>query len=230
MYMNDQPELTTHDRSIVVDWLIEIHMDIPGLVPESLYLCINIIDRFLSRQCVPRKRMQLLGVTSLLIACKYEETQHISISDFTYFIDILYTRQDVLTMELLIVKVLDYRLTIPTGYAFLQRFLYITEASSIASNLATFYMERMLLDYEALELRPSHVAAAAVTLALNNPDLPENELQYYAVYTVVPAPGVVRCNKAPECPVFYISMLTYPISFPSPRFYVIIQGFHSSKS
>jgi hypothetical protein len=224
--MNDQPELSTHDRSIVVDWIIEVHMHIPGLVPESLYLGISIIDRFLSRQCVPRKRLQLLGITSLLIACKYEETGEINVADFTYFIDFTYTRQDVLTMELLIVKVLDYRLTVPTGYAFLQRFLYITEASNMARNLATFYMERMLLDYKVLELRPSHVAAAAVTMALNNPDLPENKLEYHRAYTVVPAPGVVRSMNAPKSPVVCTYIFTYLIWLSSPKFCVIIQGFH----
>jgi hypothetical protein len=183
-------------------------MHIPELVPESLYLSINIIDRFLSRKCVPRNRLQLLGVTSLIIACKYEETGQYNVSDFTSLIDFKYTRQDVLTMELLIVKVLDYRLTVPTGYAFLRRFLYITGASSIVANLASYYMERMLLEYEVLEIRPSHVAASAVSLALNNPDLSENQRKYHRTYTKEPVPGVVRHKQALESKIINSNLFT----------------------
>ena len=103
-----------------MDWIIEVHMEMHGLVPESLYLCISIIDRFLYRKCVPRKCLQLLGITSLLIACKYEETRQIHTSDFTYWTNLMYTRPEVLTLELLIVKILHYILTVPTRYTFLQ--------------------------------------------------------------------------------------------------------------
>lgn len=179
-----------------MDWIIEVHMEMRGLVPESLYLCISIIDRFLYRKCVPRKRLQLLGMTSLLIACKYKETRRIDTSDFTYWTDLMYTRQEVLTMELLIVKILDYRLTVPTGYTFLQRFLHITKADGVTANLASFYMERILLEHSMLDLRPSHLAAAAVSLALNNPDLSKKRLKR-APYTLVPTvPGVVRTTIA----------------------------------
>jgi hypothetical protein len=208
-----------------------VHLDIPGLLPETLYLCISIIDRFLSRKCVPTKRLQLLGITSLLIACKYEETRQIYIRDFTYFIDLIYPRQDLLTMELLIVKILDYRLTVPTGYAFLQRFLHITNASGIAANLATFYMERMLLEYSALEHRPSHLAAAAVSLALNNPDMPQNKLRKELGYTGDPTiPGVVRTIKASISHVDYSSMFTFLFCLASPSRCWTIQGFHRRRS
>jgi hypothetical protein len=163
-----------------------------GLVPESLYLCISIIDRFLYHKCVPRKRLQLLGMTSLLIACKYKETRQINTSDFTYGTNLMYTQQEVLTMELLIVKILDYRLMVPKGYTFLQRFLHMTKADGVMANLASFYMEQILLEHSMLDLRPSHLAAAAVSLALNNPDLPEKRLKKGLGYTLVPTvPGVV---------------------------------------
>jgi hypothetical protein len=201
-----------------VDWIIEVHMEIQGLAPESLYLCISIIDRFLSNKCVPRKRLQLLAITSLLIACKYEETRKINVGDFAYFIDLLYPRQDVLTMELHIIKMLDYRLTVPTGYAFLQRFLHVAGATGVAANLASFYMERLLLEYSTLELRPSHVAAAAVALAMNNPDLPQNKLRKQLGYTGVPTiPGVVRTIPIYMSSNNYPSTLTFLFDLLSPN-------------
>ncbi|EEC47909.1 predicted protein, partial [Phaeodactylum tricornutum CCAP 1055/1] len=59
-------------RSILVDWLVEVHTKF-RLIPETLYLCVNIIDRYLSQVETVRKRLQLVGITAMLIASKYEE-------------------------------------------------------------------------------------------------------------------------------------------------------------
>lgn len=168
--MDAQPELNSMMRSILVDWIIEVHMKF-RLLPETLYLCINIIDRYLSHVEVPRKRLQLVGVTALLVACKYEEIYPPEVKDCVYITDRAYTRQDVLDMEANIVKTLKFRMTVPTGYPFLQRFLHVSKATRVMRNLANFYMERMLQEYSTLNYRPSLVAAAAVSLAMNNPDV-----------------------------------------------------------
>lgn len=169
--MDDQPELNSMMRAILVDWIVEVHMKF-RLLPETLYLCINIIDRYLSfSPGVPRKRLQLVGVTALLLACKYEEIYPPEVKDCVYITDRAYTRQDVLDMEAHIVKTLKFRMTVPTGYPFLQRFLHVSKATRMMRHLANFYMERMLQEYGMLNYRPSIVAASAVSLAMNNPDL-----------------------------------------------------------
>jgi cyclin B len=71
-YMGRQPEIDTNMRAILVDWLVEVAHKFE-LMPESFYLAIYIIDRFLSMQAVPRRELQLVGVAAMLIACKYEE-------------------------------------------------------------------------------------------------------------------------------------------------------------
>lgn len=70
--MDSQPEINSKMRAILVDWLIEVHRKFE-LMPESLYLTINIVDRFLSMKNVPRRELQLVGISSMLLACKYEE-------------------------------------------------------------------------------------------------------------------------------------------------------------
>jgi hypothetical protein len=167
--MDRQTELNSTMRSILVDWLIEVHMKF-RLLPETLYLCVNIIDRYLSQTTVLRNRLQLVGVTALLIACKYEEIYPPEVKDCVYITDRAYTRQDVLDMEALIVKTLKFSLTVPTGHPFVQRFLHVTNASSVVRNLANYYMERMLQEHSALKFKPSLLAAAAVCLANSNPD------------------------------------------------------------
>lgn len=71
-YMDSQPEVSARVRAVLVDWLIEVHKRFE-LRPESLYLTVNIIDRFLSEETVPRRELQLVCVSSMLIASKYEE-------------------------------------------------------------------------------------------------------------------------------------------------------------
>ena len=85
-------------RSILIDWLVEVHLKFK-LVPESLYLTINLIDRFLEREQVNRQKLQLVGVTAMLIACKYEEIYPPIIKDFVYITDNAYTKEEILEME-----------------------------------------------------------------------------------------------------------------------------------
>ena len=72
VYMDNQPYINERMRSILIDWLVEVHMKFK-LFPETLYLTINIIDRYLAKAEVKRAKLQLVGVTALLIASKYEE-------------------------------------------------------------------------------------------------------------------------------------------------------------
>ena len=59
-------------RAILVDWILEVHHKFE-LMPETLYLTMYIIDQYLSLQPVLRRELQLVGVSAMLIACKYEE-------------------------------------------------------------------------------------------------------------------------------------------------------------
>jgi hypothetical protein len=94
LYMERQPHINEKMRSILTDWLVEVHLKFK-LVPETLYLTINLIDRFLEKYEVPRPKLQLVGVTSLLIASKYEEIYPPEIRDLVYICDRAYTKQEV---------------------------------------------------------------------------------------------------------------------------------------
>ena len=155
-------------RAILIDWLVGVQMKF-RLQPETLYLCVNIIDRYLSRAHLRRRRLQLLGITALFVACKYEEIYPLEVKDCVYVTDRAYNRQEVLDMECDIVMVLGFKMTVPTAYPFLQRFLHVTNAPKMIRNLASFYTERMLQEYCMLNFRASLVASAAVCLAWNNP-------------------------------------------------------------
>lgn len=152
-------------RSILVDWLVEVHFKF-RLQPPTLWLCVNILDRYLNIKVLPRNRLQLLGVASLLISCKFEEIFPPEVQDCVYITDQAYTKLEVLAMEQLVLETLDYQLCVPTGYHFLTRYLNLIHASDIVKYLAFYYAERNLQEADSLAFKPSLLAAAALYAAL----------------------------------------------------------------
>ena len=65
---------------------------------ETLFLMVNIIDRYLACQTVTRKKLQLVGVTAMLLACKYEEISVPVVEDLIIISDRAYTREEILEM------------------------------------------------------------------------------------------------------------------------------------
>ncbi|KAF5727581.1 hypothetical protein HS088_TW22G01277 [Tripterygium wilfordii] len=165
-YMDSQPEINAKMRSILVDWLIEVHHKFE-LMPETLYLTINLVDRFLSLKAVSRRELQLVGISSMLIACKYEEIWAPEVNDFVCISDNAYVREQVLVMEKAILGKLEWYLTIPTPYVFLIRFIKASLPSDKEmENMVFFLAELGLMQYPTIiEYRPSIIAASAVYAA-----------------------------------------------------------------
>ncbi|CAN6881132.1 unnamed protein product [Brassica oleracea] len=163
-YMEQQFDITDKMRAILIDWLIEVH-DKFELMNETLYLTVNLIDRFLSKQAVVRKKLQLVGLVALLLACKYEEVSVPIVEDLVVISDKAYTRNDVLEMEKIMLNTLQFNMSLPTQYPFLKRFLKAAQADKKLEILASFLMELALVDYEMLRYPPSLLAASAVYTA-----------------------------------------------------------------
>ena len=87
--MSKQTDINAKMRAILIDWLVEVHLKFK-LVAETLYLTVSLIDRFLEREQIPRNKLQLVGVTAMFVACKYEEVFPPACSDFVFVSDKLY--------------------------------------------------------------------------------------------------------------------------------------------
>ena len=98
-YMIKQTDINEKMRMILIDWLIEVHLKFK-LLPETLFLTINFIDRYLQNNQTPRDKLQLIAVSSLLIACKYEEIYPPEISSVVYITDNAYKKEDILNYEI----------------------------------------------------------------------------------------------------------------------------------
>jgi Cyclin, N-terminal domain/Cyclin, C-terminal domain len=173
-YMHKQKELSAAMRAVLVDWLVEIHLKF-RCEPETLHLAVNVLDRYLTSVDVPRNMLQLVGVTAFLLAAKYEEIYPPEVCDIVRVTDRAYSRQDVLDMEADILSEISFNMSVSTGYPFVQRFLFITHATPTMSNAAKYYMDRMLQEHDSLDYRPSVLAAAAVCLAINHPEIRDSD-------------------------------------------------------
>jgi len=163
-YMESQPHINVKMRAILVDWLVEVHLKFK-LVPETIYLCINLIDRFLKDREVSRQKLQLVGVTCLLIASKYEEIYPPELRDLVYICDSAYTKDEILDMEETVLKGLEYKITIPSAHAFLVRYLKAAHADKKMVQISCYFLDGTLQSYNLLRYLPSELAAASVLLA-----------------------------------------------------------------
>ena len=82
-YMKRQKEVNEQMRSILIDWLIDVHLKF-SFTDETIYMTVLIIDRYLSLVEISRSKLQLLGITALMIACKHEEIDLPKVDDFIY--------------------------------------------------------------------------------------------------------------------------------------------------
>ncbi|CAI9622679.1 unnamed protein product [Staurois parvus] len=157
-------EINERMRAILVDWLIQVNSRFQ-LLQETLYMGIAIMDRFLQVQPVSRGKLQLVGVTSLFVASKYEEMYSPEVADFVYITDNAYTASQIREMEMFILRELNFDLGRPLPLHFLRRASKSCSADAEQHTLAKYLMELTLVDYEMVHFNPSEVAAAALCLA-----------------------------------------------------------------
>lgn len=163
-YMSLQIDINAKMRAILVDWLIEVHMKY-RLRPETLYLTVNVIDRYLSKMQVPRRRLQLLGVVAMFIAAKFEEIDPPRVNDFVYITDSTYTREDILNMECSVLTLLSFRIVVPTPAHFYDRLQNANRCDAVQNALTHYILELSLVEIFMIRHRPSLLVSAALMLS-----------------------------------------------------------------
>ena len=163
-YMDHQEHLDWNERDVLVDWLVEVHQSF-NLLPETLYLTINIIDRFLSAKVVQLDKVQLVGITAMFIASKYEEVMSPHVSNFSYIARNDYTDAQILGAERYILAALNYDLSYPNPMNFLRRISKADNYDIQTRTLGKYLLEIGSVEPQFLSYYPSHVAAAAMYMA-----------------------------------------------------------------
>ncbi|CAL1708915.1 unnamed protein product [Somion occarium] len=163
-YMEMQRDLAWKMRGILTDWLIQVHSRF-RLLPETLFLCVNIIDRFLSQRVVSLAKLQLVGITCMFIAAKVEEIVSPSAQNFLYCADSSYTEAEILQAERYVLKTLDWNMSYPNPIHFLRRISKADDYNVQSRTIAKYLLEIQCLEWRLIAAPPSLMAAAAIWLA-----------------------------------------------------------------
>jgi len=163
-YMDRQVHVNAKMRGILVDWLVDVHKKYK-LRAETLFLAVQLIDRYLEIKVVPRAQLQLVGATALLIAAKFEEIYPPAIKEFEYITDKAYSRDEILKMEVCILKALSFNVCCPTAMHFFEHYHSVNGCTNAHRHLAQYLLELSLVEYNMLKYGPSHMAAASILLS-----------------------------------------------------------------
>ncbi|KAL8672159.1 MAG: hypothetical protein Q9168_003358 [Polycauliona sp. 1 TL-2023] len=163
-YMDHQDHLEWHLRGVLVDWLIEVHARF-HLLPETIFLAINIIDRFLSTRVVELEKLQLVGITAMFIASKYEEVLSPHVQNFKHVADDGFSEEEILKAERFVLSALNYDLSYPNPMNFLRRISKADNYDIQTRTLGKYLLEISLLDHRFMKYPPSQIAAGSMYLA-----------------------------------------------------------------
>ena len=163
-YMDHQDHLEWHLRGVLVDWLVEVHTRF-HLLPETIFLAVNIIDRFLSTRKVELEKLQLVGITAMFIASKYEEVLSPHVQNFKHVADDGFSEEEILQAERYVLAALNYDLSYPNPMNFLRRISKADGYDIQTRTLGKYLLEISLLDHKFMGYHPSHIAAASMYLA-----------------------------------------------------------------
>ncbi|KAJ6507464.1 hypothetical protein DFH09DRAFT_1101271 [Mycena vulgaris] len=164
-YMDSQPKLTWEMRGMLNEWLVQVHTRF-RLIPETFFLCANLIDRFLSSRVISPSKLQLVGMACLFIAAKYEETVAPAVANFIHICEGTYTTADMLQAEQHILRAVEWNLSYPTPINYLRRISKVDNYDVQTRTVAKYLAEIACMDHRLIDSPPlarrrrRHVARA----------------------------------------------------------------------
>ena len=164
-YMKKQKEINDQMRSILVDWIIDVHHKF-GFTDETLFMTILIIDRYCSLEQMSRIKYQCLGITALMIACKHEEINVPKVDDFIYITDNAYTKEEVFKMENDVLSKLNFELLYPSPIKFYEYLSLHFGFPKKYHMLGKYLMETFLLDLKYIKYKPSIISCACTYIVM----------------------------------------------------------------
>ena len=159
-----QTTITPKIRNIVIDWIVDVLGKLE-FHTDTLYLTVNIIDRFLSKVDLDKCKFQMYACAAVLIAGKNLELIPPSLRDLVKLADRSFTTTQLSEAEAHIMNALDFKINPFMPSMFMKRYLRIMKPDFQLSMISHYILETTLLDPKFIGERPSKVAAATVCLA-----------------------------------------------------------------
>ncbi|GME88686.1 hypothetical protein B5S29_g1417 [[Candida] boidinii] len=164
-YMDYQNDISWENRTTLLGWMVQVHSRF-NLLPETLYLAVNVMDRFLSKRVISLSRFQLCGAVALFLASKYEEINFPTVTQISYMISDEYTTDDVIRAERFMVEVLKFEMGWPGPMSFLRRGSKADDYDNEVRTLAKYLLEITIMDPRFVGSPASWLAAGAQYLAI----------------------------------------------------------------
>ena len=180
-YQNSS-EINEKHRAVVIEWL-SYTVCYFSQSNETLFMSINIMDRYISKKRICLNNFQLVAISAYLIASKYEDTNYPLINDLIYISKNIYTQNDIISMEKDILTTLNFDIFSVSSYQFFSFFYLFTNSNNkILFYLGNLILELCLLNIEIMSYKQSLIAIGAFLVAKKsleiNGELMDNKLFY----------------------------------------------------
>ncbi|XP_010883567.1 G1/S-specific cyclin-E2 isoform X2 [Esox lucius] len=171
-FLQRHPKLQPKMRAILLDWLLEVS-EVYTLHRQTAYLAQDYFDRFmLTQDDVEKDRLQLIGITALFIASKIEEIYPPKLHEFAYVTDGACDEDEILEMELVMLKALNWSLCPETVISWLKLYAQVESLKDGLNFLVpqfsqdtyvqiTQLLDLCILDINSLDYQYGILAAAA---------------------------------------------------------------------
>ena len=200
-----QMDIKESMRSILIDWLISLQNKFFFNI-KTLFLTVNLIDRYLSKKHIHRTRFQLLGVAALFIASKYEEMYTKNLSDYVEITARAFNKNQILEMESELIDVVDFNLDLPLSIDFLGLLGAIYKFDKMEFRLSYFLLEAYLLTLNSTKYKQSQISLAVcyIILGLRKmnyicPNQEGNFIKYFSKFYNINFEIWNQCSLIIEC-------------------------------
>jgi hypothetical protein len=189
-YVQNQPELNEKMRGILIDWLIDVHNKFK-LETETLYLTVSIIDRYISKKVIQRNKFQLLGITALFIASKFEEIFFPDLDNYVYVTDNTYLKKEILAMERDIMNVLQFEISFPSSLRFFEIIALNYNFNELEFMYGKYLLELFLIHPKVYKPSIIAISACYIIMKINS------YTNYPELYTLLS--GEESTKQVKEC-------------------------------
>ena len=163
--LQDSSEINEKHRSVVIEWLSYI-IHYFSQSNETLFMCINIMDRYITKKKITLNNYQLVAISSYLIASKYEDTNSPSIDDLIYISKNIYSHNNIIEMEIDILSTLNFDIFSVSSYQFFSFFYLISNLNNkILFCLGHLILELCLLNIDLMSYDSSQLAIGSFIIA-----------------------------------------------------------------
>ena len=164
---NEESELTPEMRTVAVDWLVLIHYKIFKFEENTLFLTIQIFDRYLSKVIVNTDRTELLLLSSFILASKHNEIDYVNMKEALQLSKNKFSKKQIINMEYEILNIIDFEILSPTMCEFFTIFANYLNLNNEKINEGLYLLNIMLVDYHMLEY-PNFLLALGVIKLITN--------------------------------------------------------------